>query len=68
MADNNDINQNYALINNPLENNMNNENNLNVINDDINQDENNQDFNELQDQLLNNNNGFFDKFSDLDII
>ena len=68
MADNNDINQNYALINNPLDNNMNNENNLNVINDDINQDENNQDFNELQDQLLNNNNnGFFDKFSDQDI-
>ena len=70
MADNNDINQNYALINNPLDNdndnNMNNENNLDIIIDDINQDENNPDFNDLQNQLLNNN-GFFDKFSDQDI-
>ena len=64
MNDQNDINENYALINNPLDNNEeNNNNNLNVIIDNINQNENNPNIDELQDQLMNNNNGFFDKFS-----
>ena len=63
MNDNNDINQNYALINNPLENNNENNNNVNVIIDDVNQDGNIPDINELQNQLMNNDNGFFDKFS-----
>ena len=63
MNDQNDINNNYALINNPLENeNENNNNNYNVIIDNINQDENNPDINELQEQLMNNNTSFFDKF------
>ena len=51
MADNNDLNQNYALINNPLDNdndnNMNNENNVNILIDVINLDENYSDFNVL---------------------
>ena len=63
MNDQNDIDQNYALINNPLENIEENNNNINIIIDDVNQEGNNQDFNDLQNQLLNNNNGFFDKFS-----
>ena len=65
MNDQNDINNNYALINNPLdnENENNNNNNYNVIIDDINQDENNPDINELQEQLMNNNSSFCDKFS-----
>ena len=63
MNDDNDINQNYALINNPLENNNENNNNINVIIDGLNQEGNNPDFNDLQNQLLNNDNGFFDKFS-----
>ena len=64
MNDQNDINNNYALINNPLDNeNENNNNNYNVIIDNINQDENNPDINELQEQLMNNNTSFFDKFS-----
>lgn len=65
----NDINQNYALINNPLDNdNENNENNNhNIIVDNLDQNENNQDINDLQNQLMNNNEGFLDKFSDKEI-
>ena len=65
MNDHNDMDENNALINNPLdnENENNNNNNYNMIMDNVNQDENNPDINELQDQLMNNNNGFFDKFS-----
>ena len=64
MNEENEINPNDALINNPLDNNNenNDNNNLNVIVDDINQDENNLNINDLQNQLMNNN-GFFDKFS-----
>lgn len=69
MNNNNDINQNYALINNPLDNNDNNEennNNYNIIIDNNNLDENNLDINDLQNQLMNNN-SFFDKFSSQEI-
>jgi hypothetical protein len=65
MNDQNDINDNYALINNPLENENN--NNENVIIDNNNQDQNNPDINELQDQLMINNISFFDKFSSQEI-
>jgi len=65
MNDQNDINDNYALINNPLENENN--NNENVIIDNNNQGQNNPDINELQDQLMINNISFFDKFSSQEI-
>lgn len=65
MNDQNDINDNYALINNPLENENN--NNENVIIDNNNQDQNNPDINELQEQLMINNFSFCDKFSSQEI-
>ena len=68
MNDQNDINNNYALINNPLDNeNENNNNNYNVIIDNNNQDQNNPDINELQEQLMINNISFCDKFSSQEI-
>lgn len=65
MNEENEVNQNYALINNPLNNNNNNdENNYNIIdNNDPNE---NIDFNDLQNQLINNVN-FFDKFTSQEI-
>ena len=65
MNDQNDINDNYALINNPLENENN--NNENVIIDNNNQDQNNPEINELQEQLMINNISFCDKFSSQEI-
>ena len=69
MNDENNIYQNHALINNPLDNeNNNNENNYNydIVIDNINQPENDLVDDNLENQLMNNN-SFFDKFSSQEI-
>ena len=65
MNDENNVNQNNALINNPLDND-NNENNYDIIIDNLGNNDQVED--NLENQLMNNNNNeFFDKFSSQEI-
>ena len=70
MNDENNVNQNHALINNPLENDNNNDennNNYDIIIDNLDQGDNNSVIDNLENQLMENNSNFFEKFSSQEI-